>query len=237
MRVVISQPMYFPWLGQLNQALLADAFVFYSDVQFARGFTNRVQLLIDGKQEFITVPTVGSKRSNINELTLDSSQPWKERHLAKLKHSLGKSPFFDIVIKVFDDVTSSSSKNLAELSSASVRRLCEEIFPDNCPFFYDSRNFSRQSKSTQSLVDICKELGATHYLTGHGAKNYINANLFAREGIELEYISYQINPYSQDEGKHITSYVSALDAIARMGPRKAHLLLASTPVPAADFHP
>lgn len=237
MRVVISQPMYFPWLGQLNQALLADAFVFYSDVQFARGFINRVQLLIDGKQEFITVPTVGSKRSNINELTLDSSQPWKERHLAKLRHSLGHSPFFDIASKVFDDVSSSSYKNLAELSSASVKRLCEEIFPDNCPLFYDSTQFSRQSKSTQSLVDICTQLGATHYLTGHGARNYIDTSLFEREGIELEYISYQINPYSQDKEKHVTSYVSSLDAIARMGPRETRLLLASTPVPVANFHP
>ena len=74
MRVVISQPMYFPWLGQINQALLADVFVFYSDVQFARGVSNRVQLLIDGKQEFITVPTVGSKRKNINELMLHSGK-------------------------------------------------------------------------------------------------------------------------------------------------------------------
>ena len=237
MRVVISQPMYFPWLGQLNQALLADAFVFYSDVQFARGFINRVQLLIDGRQEFITVPTVGSKRSNINELILDSSQSWKEKHLAKLKYSLGQCPFFDVALNAFEDIASSSHKSLAQLSSASVKRLCEEIFPDNCPVFYDSTQFPRQSKGTQSLVDICKELGASHYLTGHGAKNYIDSSLFAREGIELEYISYQISPYSQDAGRHITSYVSSLDAIARMGPQEAPLLLASTPVSAVDFHP
>ena len=190
MRVVISQPMYFPWLGQINQALLADVFVFYSDVQFARGFINRVQLLIDGKQEFITVPTVGSKRKNINELMLHSGEEWRDRHLAKLKYSLGHCPFFDEVLNIFNDVVFSSHHSLADVSSASVMRLCEEIFPDNCPIFYNSTNFPRNSTSTQSLVDICKQIGATHYLTGHGATNYIDTRLFLKEGIEIEYIGY-----------------------------------------------
>ena len=47
MRVVISQPMYFSWLGQLNLALLADAFVFYSDVRFGVSSTASSFLLVD----------------------------------------------------------------------------------------------------------------------------------------------------------------------------------------------
>ena len=235
MRVVISQPMYFPWLGQLNQALLADAFVFYSDVQFARGFINRVQLLVDGSQEFITVPTAGSKRSLINQLVPDSSQCWQERHSSKLKNSLADASFFETMNYLFKDVVTQPHKNLATLSSASVKRLCEEIFPEQCPKFYDSTQFPRTSKSTQALVDICKELGATHYLTGHGAKNYIDSHLFNDEGIELEFIDYNIRPYPQHLDNYITPYVSSLDAIARIGPEETGKLLQSKPVPAASF--
>lgn len=235
MRVVISQPMYFPWLGQLNQALLADAFVFYSDVQFARGFINRVQLLVDGSQEFITVPTAGSKRSLINQLEPDSSQHWQERHSSKLKNSLGDALYFEATDSLFKDVVMHPHKDLAALSSASVRKLCEEIFPAQCPQFYDSTQFSRTSKSTQALIDICKELGASHYLTGHGAKNYIDSQLFRDEGIELEFIEYDIGEYPQHSGKHLTSYVSSLDAIARIGAEETGKLLKSKPVPAASF--
>lgn len=235
MRVAISQPMYFPWLGQLNQALLADAFVFYSDVQFARGFINRVQLLVDGSQEFITVPTVGSKRSLINQLELDSTQHWQERHSSKLNHSLGDALYFKKASSLFEDVLKPDYADLAALSSASVRRLCEAIFPAQCPQFYDSSQFPRTSKSSQALVDICKQLGASHYLTGHGAKNYIDLHLFKNEGIEVEFIEYDIGEYPQLEGKHLTSYVSSLDAIARIGPEEAGKLLKSKPVPATGF--
>ena len=43
--VVISQPMFFPWVGMFEQIALADVYVHYDDVQFSKGsFTNRVQL-------------------------------------------------------------------------------------------------------------------------------------------------------------------------------------------------
>ena len=45
MNIVISQPMYFPWMGFFQQIAIADVFIFYSDVQFSKGsFTNRVQI-------------------------------------------------------------------------------------------------------------------------------------------------------------------------------------------------
>lgn len=235
MRVVISQPMYFPWLGQLNQAYLADAFVFYSDVQFARGFINRVQLLIDGVQEFITVPTVGSKRILINELIPDGSQKWKDKHLSKLNYSFKGAKFCEIATGLFLDVVNSADGDLAALSSASVKRMCKEVFPENCPKFYDSSQFPRTSKSSQSLVEICKTLGATHYLTGLGAKNYIDFQLFERESIELEFIDYNIGNYAQHLGEFCTPYVSSLDAIARIGPKETRKMFRSTVMSASNF--
>ena len=35
--VVISQPMYFPWVGMLEQMRLADVFVHLDDAQFSKG--------------------------------------------------------------------------------------------------------------------------------------------------------------------------------------------------------
>lgn len=44
-RVVISQPMYFPWFGFMAQMSLADVFIWLDDAQFSKGsFTNRVQV-------------------------------------------------------------------------------------------------------------------------------------------------------------------------------------------------
>ncbi len=235
MRVVISQPMYFPWLGQLNQALLADAFVFYSDVQFARGFINRVQILIDGQQELITVPTLGSKRSLINQLKIDYSQQWQKKHLAKIKQSFANALFKSQACSFFHQLVNKGHENLSQLSSSTVISLCEELFPEQCPMFFDSADFPRQSKRTDSLLHICKELGATKYLTGHGAANYILVEQFDKAGIELEFIDYHIVTYPQLGGKHITPYVSSLDAFARLGSEKVIDLLKSGTIIANEF--
>ena len=38
--------MYFPWVGLLEQVCSADCFVHYDDVQYVRGFCNRVQMKV-----------------------------------------------------------------------------------------------------------------------------------------------------------------------------------------------
>ncbi|MCA9907942.1 MAG: WbqC family protein, partial [Anaerolineae bacterium] len=56
MKLVISQSMYFPWAGLLEQIRLADTFVHYDDVQHTRGFYNRVQIKTGNGVRWITVP-------------------------------------------------------------------------------------------------------------------------------------------------------------------------------------
>lgn len=40
---------------------------------------------------------------------------------------------------------------------------------------------------TARLVEICKTYGATHYLSGISGINYMDLELFEREGIKVEY--------------------------------------------------
>ena len=57
MKVVISQPMFFPWVGFLEQMRLADVYVHYDDVQFSKGsFTNRVQIKTPEGFIWLTAP-------------------------------------------------------------------------------------------------------------------------------------------------------------------------------------
>ena len=57
MKVVITQPMFFPWAGLLEQLRMADIIVYYDDVQFSKGsFTNRVQIKTPFGKKWLTVP-------------------------------------------------------------------------------------------------------------------------------------------------------------------------------------
>ena len=48
-------------------------------------------------------------------------------------------------------------------------------------------DYPTELTSTERLVDICVKYGATTYLSGIGAKEYLNESLFEEKGINVEY--------------------------------------------------
>src|SRR5688572_606834 len=94
--IVVSQPMYFPWVGILEQMQLCDVFVFYSDVQFSRGsFTNRVQVKTPQGSGWMTVPLRQHLGQRIDEVPLDHRQNWREKHRQLLRQSFCQAPYRD----------------------------------------------------------------------------------------------------------------------------------------------
>ena len=57
--------------------------------------------------------------------------------------------------------------------------------------FRDSREFKLINGKTDKLVNICKNLNASEYLTGQAAQNYINETKFEEEKIKLTYLHYE----------------------------------------------
>jgi hypothetical protein len=216
--VVISQPMYFPWIGMLQQIELADIFVCYDDVQFTRGFFNRVQIKTNQGVRWLTVPLSNWKRGQlINEVRIDNSQDWKRAHLVQLKKVYANAPFEKEMIELVDSVLSCDYKTIDELSYASTNAIVEyyyEIGKDKQ--FLRSSSLNIQGSSSKRLMNICTHLNAGVYITGHGARNYLDHEGFEKYGIDVKYVGYTLEPYQQLYGE-FNPYVSALDLIANCG--------------------
>jgi hypothetical protein len=228
MNIVISQPMYFPWVGLLEQVRLADKFVFYSDVQFARGFFNRVQVKTGQDTSWMTVPVKNVRsRQRIDEVEIDHNKNWKLDHLAILKRSLGKAPFFSDVEELCDSVWSEPCTTLDQLSSLSIVALSRYFGLTETTEFLDSRDIGIEGAGSQRLLDICNALEANCYITGHGAANYLQHELFEGKGIEVQYMDYQCVPYNQFFGT-FTPYVTGLDLIAHQGKAGLNYLRSGT---------
>jgi hypothetical protein len=43
---------------------------------------------------------------------------------------------------------------------------------------------------TERLVNLCRQAGATRYLSGPSARVYLNEDLFTREGMQVSYMDY-----------------------------------------------
>jgi hypothetical protein len=209
--------MYFPWVGLLEQIKLADIFVHYDDVQFTRGFYNRVQIRAESSTRWLTVPTKKHPReTNIDHVLVDESYDWREQHRNALKEHYRHSPYFKDMIGVFDDAHSMPAANLSDVSRESIMALVKYFDLNKHCRFMSSALLDVHDRSSERLLAICRKLEATTYITGHGARNYLDHELFESSGIEVRYMDYRKVPYPQFHDE-FTPFVSALDLIANCG--------------------
>lgn len=219
MNIVISQSMYFPWVGILEQVRLCDVFVHYDDVQFSKGsFTNRVQVKQeDETTRWMTLPLQGHRLGQlINEVQLKPKIEWAGNHMDMLRNSFVNAPFKNDALELADSVINGKNKDLQSVSRASLMALCEYFGLLKGRSFIDSSSLMLDGKSSERVLDIVIANQGTRYISGHGALRYLNHGLFEQKNIEVCYMDYGCRPYAQDHGL-FTPYVTGLDLVAYEG--------------------
>lgn len=219
MDVVISQSMYFPWVGFLEQISLADIYVRYDDVQFSKGsFTNRVQIKTSSGIRWLTVPLENRRLGQrINEVNFSSDLKWRKTHLQNLAAAYRPAPYFDEMIGLAESVIMQSEhKDLGALAFASTASLAEYYGLFGKARAINIDDFSVPGTGSSRVLEIVRMLGGTRYITGHGARNYLDHEAFEAAGIEVRYIRYSCTPYEQLDGS-FTPFVTALDLVANLG--------------------
>ena len=73
------------------------------------------------------------------------------------------------------------------------------------------------------LLRICQHFGATRYLSGDAARDYLDVPVFSAAGIEVEWQEYRHPVYTQQHGPFI-SHLSAIDLILNCGRESAAIL-------------
>ena len=144
MKIVISQPMYFPWVGMFEQIKLCDAYVNYDDVQFSKGsFTNRVQIKTNSSNGFnwLTVPLKNFKLGVlINELEIDNHKNWQNQHLELLKQAYKSAPYVDEMLQLVSALYDISSNNIGYISMKSMELVIDYFNLAGEKNFYNSSN-------------------------------------------------------------------------------------------------
>lgn len=209
--------MYFPWVGLLEQVKLCDVFIHYDDVQLARGFYNRVQIKTEHGTRWMTIPLLDWHRGQrICEVLVDDRVNWRRQHKDLLRLAYRKAPFCGEMLQLVDEVFSLPTNNLAEVARGSLLALVRYFQLDRSVLFRDSAALGAGGASSQRLLNLCLAVNAQTYITGHGAKNYLDHDLFERSAIRVEYINYEFVPYAQLHAD-FTPFVTGLDLVANCG--------------------
>ena len=214
--VAISQPMYFPWAGMLEQMRLADVWVHLDDAQFSKGgFFNRVQIKTDQGTQWLTVPLAESKLGQQLIETQMAKHDWQRKHLASLSQAYAGALHADEMLTLAETVLGNETESLAALSVASMEALAEYfgITPKDIRW---TSQMAVAGIGSARVLAICEMLGAERYVTGHGAREYLDHESFEAAGIRVEYLDYTKQPFPQLHGP-FTPFVSALDLAANCG--------------------
>ena len=252
-RVVISQPMFFPWVGMFEQIRLADVYVHYDDVQFSKGsFTNRVQIKTIQGPKWLTLPVGVHLGEAINQVRLAPAQvqlaqvplaratrqspasaDWRARHLGFLAQAFAGAPHADEALSLVRRVYEPRHDRLCELVIASMEAVLGyfELAPN--VRFLRSSQMNVPGSGWARVLEIVKRTEGDVYVTGHGARNYLDHEAFEKAGVRVEYVDYERRPYPQLHGA-FTPHVSILDLVANLG-RAGRGVIASGTKPWREF--
>ena len=223
MNVVILQPSYIPWRGYFDQIRRADLFIFYDDVQYdKRGWRNRNQIkTVHGKQ-WLTIPAYsrGAQTMNIpiNQIRIVWDEPWNESHLKAITHSYQKTPYFAQYRPLLETFYQRRDEFLADFTIDFIIALTRELGNTHTHFLRSSELTDIHGHKTDRLIQILRAVGATHYISGPSASDYIETEKFDEAGITLEYMEYNYPEYPQLYPP-FDPYVSVIDLLLMTGPK------------------
>ncbi len=231
MRIVISQPFYFPWYGLFEQLLLSDIFVHYDDVQLPQGrsFISRVQIKTNDGVKWMTVPLLRKGRSKqlISDAVVQKEPDFKKKHLKLFQTYYYNCPYFVDALTILEKSLDASLDSICEINIKGIELIAQYLGIDRV--FLKSTDLNTSSKSTMKLYETIKTLseGPVTYVTGLGAKNYLNHELLEENGVETEYMDYSLTEYPQPYGS-FTPYITILDLIANCGSASRNYLKPKT---------
>jgi len=177
----------------------ADILVFLDDVQFTRrDWRNRNIVELNGAPKWLTVPVVTSGRyhSKIHEIEVANPSWWRS-HLSILDAAYGHCEPWEhtrsslvSVLGELDGTANLSAINQSLTSWAmSLLGITAEIV--------DSREFPSDLVKSSRLIDICRRIGATEYISGPAAKNYMDLEEFQSQSVSVTWVDYQRLPQAR----------------------------------------
>lgn len=229
--VVIHQPDFVPYLGFFHRFLEADLYVVLDHVQFVNGtsrsWTHRDKIKTSQGEKWLTLSTKKAGRGTpINQIELANTVDWAGANLNQLEQNYRKAPYYDEVMPRVTALYEKPGRMLGDFNLRSIEMLMA-MLDVQLPFVLSS-TLDPQGQKNGLLIDLLQKVGATRYLSGTGARDYMAPDLFRDAGIEVLWQDFIHPVYPQQFGEFVPN-LSALDALFNCGVHGARELLRRKP--------
>jgi hypothetical protein len=227
-RVAIIQSNYIPWKGYFDLVASVDECILLDDVQYTRSdWRNRNRIKTPLGVRWLTIPVAvsGRRHQTIREaMTVDSS--WAARHWQLLQHSYARAPGFADLSATLKQAYTDVPTGLSAINRRFIDLVMTRLGITTA--LTSSAAYELIQGRTERLVHLCRQAGATEYLTGPAARSYLDESLFHAAGIAVRYMRYDDYPeYPQLYGPfdHAVSVLDLLCSVGQDAPRYLRPLL------------
>lgn len=224
-KVAILQSNYIPWKGYFDLIAAVDEFIIYDDVQYTRrDWRNRNIIKTPQGVKWLTVPV--SARGNYYQKISDmriTGDDWTIAHWKSLVHSYSRAPYFSEIASWLEPLyRNANSTHISQLNSQFISTICKFLGINTR--ISHSHEYKLIGDRTERLANLCLQLGATEYISGPAAKDYLNEKNFVDLDIKVTWFDYADYPeYPQLWGKFIHE-VSILDLLFHCGKNSPHFM-------------
>jgi hypothetical protein len=217
-RVAIVQSCYIPWKGYFDLINLVDEFILYDDRQYTRrDWRNRNRIKTPQGSQWLTIPVEvkGRYDQRIDETRI-SDPAWAEKHWKTLTHNYGSAAHFADYRDTFQELYERATDPLLSQTNRHFLEAIHVLLGIETQLSW-STDYEANGSKTERLVSLCRAAGATAYLSGPSAREYMDEILFDEAGIELGYMDYSGYPEYDQPHPPFDHGVTVLDLLFSVG--------------------
>ena len=221
--VAILQSNYIPWRGYFDMIASVDEFILYDDMQFTKNdWRNRNRIKTPSGPAWISVPVGAAIHRRIKDVEL-TDHSWQARHWKTLRANYSRAPAFDAVAVWLEPLyLAETHVSLSALNLCFIEAICG--FLGIKTRISNSWDYNLGEGKTERLVDLCKQAGATTYVSGPAARDYLDESLFAGENIGVHWFDYAGYPEYRQLWGPFEPQVSILDLLFNCGTQSARFM-------------
>jgi hypothetical protein len=216
-KIAILQSNYIPWKGYFDLIAAVDEFIFYDDVQFTKNdWRNRNKIKTPQGVAWLTIPVGEHIHREIRDVC-PSNNLWQEKHWKSLCSNYSRTAYFREVGSWLEPLyLGKTHLNLSALNREFIVSICNYLGIQT--HFGNSWDFETAEGRVERLVSICRQAGASHYVTGPAARSYLSESDFSKAHIKVNWFDYSGYPaYPQCWGTFEPA-VTILDLLFNCGP-------------------
>ncbi len=209
MIVAIMQPYFFPYIGYWQLLCAADTFVVYDDVNYIKqGYINRNSILVGNEAQKITLEVIGASSNKlINEVQVGGNA---KKLLKGIEQAYKKAPQYEKVFPLIQNILENPEKNLAKFLGNSIQKISTYLNIDVKILYSSEIEKNCSLKAQDKILDICQQLGVTHYVNAIGGQELYSKEAFKSKNLELNFIQTELIEYKQFKNEFVP-YLSIID--------------------------